>query len=82
MTDSAMNNVIDTIDIETYLACRSDHEGKTLALKLGQEMNLGDIDIMFQEFDGFGVRVRLRKYIHKPGAHYRWLADDQPESKG
>ncbi|MCX6138602.1 MAG: hypothetical protein NTV54_14035 [Ignavibacteriales bacterium] len=82
MAESAMNKVLDAIDIETYLACRSEHEGKTLALKLGQEMNLGEIDIMFQEFDGFGVRVRLRKYVHKPGAQYGWLAADHQEAKG
>ena len=82
MNDSALNSVIDAIDIETYLACRSEHEGKTLALKLGQEMNLGEIDIMFQEFDGFGVRVRLRKYVHKPGCRYGWLAADCEEEIG
>jgi hypothetical protein len=81
MNDSALHHVIDAIDIETYLACRDEHEGKSLALKLGQEMNLGEVDIMFQEFDGYGVRVRLRKYIYKPGAQYRWLSGGNEDVK-
>lgn len=73
MVKKALDAVMDAIDIETYLVCRDANDGKSLALRLGQEMNLGDVDIMFEEFDGYGVRVRLRKYIHKPGAEYRWL---------
>jgi len=70
---TAMSSVMDAIDIETYLVCASAAEGKTLALALGREMNLGDIDIMFEEFDGYGIRVRLRKYVYRPGARYDWL---------
>ena len=73
MADKAIDAVMDAIDIETYLICRDAQEGRLLALKLGQDMNLGDVDIMYEEFDGFGVRLRLRKYFHKPGAHYPWL---------
>ncbi len=68
-----MDRIMDAVDVETYLVCRDAEEGKALALQLGREMNLGDVDIMFEEFDGYGVRVRLRKYIHKPGNEYRWL---------
>jgi hypothetical protein len=74
----AMDRVVDTVDIETYLLCRDEAEGKKLAVQLGEELNLGTVDIMFQEFDGYGVRVRLRKYIHKPGKRYAWL---MPEEK-
>ncbi len=70
---SAFDNILDGLDIETYLVCNDVQEGKRLALKLGKEMNLGDVDIMFEEFDGYGMRVRLRKYIYKPGNSYRWL---------
>jgi hypothetical protein len=69
----AIDQIMDAIDIETYLVCNDEHEGKVLALKLGHEMNLGDIDIMYQEFDGYGVRVRLRKYVYKPASEYKWL---------
>jgi hypothetical protein len=74
MNESALNRVVDGIDIETYLTCQNEEEGKFLARKLGEELNLGDIDVVFSEFDGFGVRVRLRKYIVKPGDKYNWLA--------
>ena len=70
---SALNSIMDGLDIETYLVCRDQQEGKRLALQLGKEMNLGEVDIMFEEFDGYGMRVRLRKYIYKPGNTYRWL---------
>lgn len=71
---TAMQHVMDAVDIETYLVCSSASEGEKLALTLGREMNLGDVDIMFQEFDGYGMRVRLRKYVYRPGAKYEWLA--------
>lgn len=70
---SAFDNVMDAIDIETYLVCKDANEGKKFALQLGAEMNLGEIDIMYEEFDGFGIRVRLRKYVYKPGNVYPWL---------
>ena len=73
MDESAMSRVMDGIDIETYLTCQNEEEGKFMARKLGQELNLGEIDVMFSEFDGFGVRLRLRKYIVKPGDKYKWM---------
>ncbi len=71
----AIDQIMDAIDIETYIVCKNENEGKILSLKLGQELNLDGIDIMYQEFDGYGMRVRLRKYIFKPAAHYKWLED-------
>jgi hypothetical protein len=76
--EKALDHILDAIDIETYLICRSESEGKSLARKLGDELNLPGIDIMFEEFDGCGMRVRLRKYIHKPSQNYKWLgAEDE-----
>lgn len=72
-TDSALSRILDGIDIETYLVCSDRQEGKTMAMQLGREMNLGDVDILYEEFDGYGLRVRLRKYMVKPGDHYGWL---------
>ncbi len=77
MATSAMDAVMDGLDIETYLVCGSEREGKDLALRLGQELHLGEVDIMYQEFDGYGMRVRLRKYVHRPGEHYRWLGEER-----
>lgn len=74
---TALEQVMDAIDIETYIVCRDENEGKKFALQLGQEMNLGEIDIMYQEFDGYGIRVRLRKYIYKPGNMYKYLNQEE-----
>ncbi len=74
---TALEKVMDAIDIETYIVCNDENEGKKLALRLGQEMNLGEVDIMYQEFDGYGVRVRLRKYIYKPGNMYKYLNQEE-----
>ena len=76
MATSALDAVMDGLDIETYLVCGSEREGKDLALRLGQELHLGEVDIMYQEFDGYGMRVRLRKYVHRPGELYRWLTEE------
>jgi len=73
---SAFDRIMDAIDIETYIVCRDANEGKKYAMQLGKEMNLGEVDIMYQEFDGYGVRVRLRKYIYKPGGNYKYLNNE------
>jgi alkyl hydroperoxide reductase subunit AhpF len=51
---TALEHIMDAIDIETYLICKDENEGRMLALQLGKEMNIGDVDIMFMEFDGYG----------------------------
>jgi len=78
----AIDSVMDAIDIETYLVCSDPLEGKKLAMQLGTELNLGEIDIMYEEFDGYGIRVRLRKYIYKPGNNYLYLENITPEKGG
>jgi len=73
----ALDAVMDGLDIETYLVCGSEREGKDLALRLGHELGLGEVDIMYCDFDGYGVRIRARKYVHKPGDPYPWLSGPQ-----
>lgn len=74
--DSAFDRVMDAVDVETYLVCSSREEGQAMARRLGREMNLGDVDVMFEDFDGYGVRVRMRAMIHKPASRYAWLAGE------
>ena len=69
----ALDRVVDAIDIETFLYCKSEEEAKGLAESLAQELNLPRGDIVFLEFKAWGARVRIRSYIHHPGDHYRWL---------
>ncbi len=75
MSNSALSHVIDAVDVETYLLCGSAQEGHELARLLGRELNLGDVDVMFEEFDGYGMRVRLRALVHRPAARYAWLEE-------
>jgi hypothetical protein len=75
----AMNQVLDALDIETFLVCKSAEEGKVLAENLMSELNLPHGDIVFLEHHGPGARVRIRAYIHHPGDHYRWLDQGEKE---
>jgi len=74
----AIDQVVDAIDVETFLLCRSEEEAKELAEALAAELNLKHGDIVFLEFNGMGARVRLRSYVHRPGDRYRWL--ENPEA--
>ncbi len=69
-----LGRVIDGIDFETLLACRDEAEGRSLALQLLTDLGFKDVDIVFAEHAGPGVRVRARAYIHRPGDRYSWLA--------
>lgn len=76
----AMSQVVDAIDIETFLYCKSEEEGRRLAEALAVEMNLGRADIVFLEHQGWGARVRIRTYVHRPGDHYGWLEEQREEA--
>jgi len=69
----AMAGILDAVDVETFILCRDEEEGKNLALQLAEEMGLADAGIVFLEFSGSGVRVRVRAYVHRPGDRYAWL---------
>lgn len=69
----AMDRVVDAIDIETFLYCKSEEEAKALSESLCLELGLPHGDIVFLEFKTWGARVRIRSYIHHPGDHYRWM---------
>jgi len=69
----ALDQVVDAVDIETFLYCKDEAEGRELAIALAHELNLNHPDIVFLEHHGWGARVRLRAYAHRPGDHYRWL---------
>lgn len=70
---TARSQVLDAIDIETFIVCRDADEARQLALTLADELNLTDASIVFLEYAGIGARVRLRSYVHRPGEHYGWL---------
>jgi len=69
-----LNHVVDAIDLETYIFCDSEEEGKKLTLDFMAAIGLTDSDIVFIEYKGIGARVRSRGYVYKPGDSYQWLS--------
>lgn len=73
---SAMQHVLDALDLETFLVCQNEAEAKELALNLAAELGLAHADVVFVEQSGLGARVRIRSYIHHPGQGYGWLKEE------
>jgi len=73
---NALTHVLDALDVETFLVCLSEAEGKYLALQMMKDMGFDDIDVVFIRFQGVGVRVRVRAYINRPGDKYPWLESE------
>ena len=71
-----LTHVLDALDVETFLVCTSEAEGKNLALTLMKDLGFKDVDVVFIRFQGSGVRVRIRAYINRPGDNYPWLDPD------
>ncbi|KJS22327.1 MAG: hypothetical protein VR72_06525 [Clostridiaceae bacterium BRH_c20a] len=69
----ALKRVIDALDVETFLVCESEEEGKKLALAMMKNLGFKDVDLVFIEFIGSGARIRARAYMHRPGDQYGWL---------
>lgn len=65
--------VLDGVDVETFLVCRDEQEGRRLMLALMSSMGLQDVDIVFIEHRGPGARVRGRAYLHRPGKSHPFV---------
>ena len=59
--------LLDGVDVETFLLCADETEGRDLMLSLMNQMGFKDVDIVFIEHRGPGARVRGRAYVHRPG---------------
>jgi hypothetical protein len=68
-----LNRIVDSMDIETFIVCKSEEEGKRLGLAIMEKIGFKDTDIVFIEFLGSGARIRMRANIFKPGDSYGWL---------
>lgn len=77
--ESGMERILDAVDIETFILCASEEEGRKFALQMAETMGLADAGIVFLSFSGPGARVRVRAYVHRPGAQYGWLAPGKQE---
>lgn len=74
-----LDRIMDGMDIETFLVCASEDEGRRLVIQFMKEIGFSDVDIVFIQFQGPGVRVRARGYVHRPGDSYGWLKADIKE---
>lgn len=70
---NALNRVVDSLDVETFIVCQGEEEGKKLGIQLMKDLGFRDADVVFIEYGNGGVRVRLRANIFKPGDYYKWL---------
>jgi hypothetical protein len=77
MKESIYKHIVDAIDVETFILCGSEEEGKRLMLDFMQQIGMEDADIVFIEHTGMGARVRSRGYVYRPGDSYKWLTADQ-----
>jgi len=68
-----LDRIVDSLDVETYIVCKNEEEGKKIGVQLMKVLGFKDVDIVFIEYGNGGARVRLRANIFKPGDHYRWL---------
>jgi hypothetical protein len=73
MSEKIYDHIIDAVDVETFILCKSEDEGKDIMLGYLDSIGLSDSDIVFVEYHGLGVRIRARGYIFRPGDQYRWL---------
>ncbi len=65
---------MDACDVETFLVCGDVEEGKKLGLELMSDLGFKDVDVVFCESGGAGVRIRLRAYVHRPASLYSWYS--------
>ncbi|QGG47268.1 hypothetical protein [Heliorestis convoluta] len=79
MTEAMLSHVMDALDVETFLVCASENEGKDRAIRLMRSLGFQDVDIVFIQYAGPGARVRVRAYIYRPGDNYAWVTSDHME---
>lgn len=75
-TSQILERVVDALDVETFLLCRDEEEGRSLIRGLLKEMGFEDVDVVFAQHAGPGARLRARAYVYRPGDRYGWLEDE------
>ena len=70
---NVLDQIVDSLDIETFIVCKNEEEGKKLGIQLMEDLGFKDVDVVFIEYGNGGARVRLRANIFKPGDHCKWL---------
>lgn len=73
--------LLDALDVETFLLCADEAEGRDLMLSLLNQMGFKDVDVVFCEHRGPGARVRGRAYVHRPGLSHPFNAAGTGKSR-
>ncbi|MBC9783913.1 hypothetical protein H1S01_05235 [Heliobacterium chlorum] len=83
VAQGVLSRIMDALDLETFLVCSSEEEGKELAIRLMKSLGFQDVDLVFIRFGGPGARIRVRAYIYRPGQDYAWVRQiDDGEKRG
>ena len=69
-----MGQIMDALDVETFFVCDSEAEGRGYMLALLKGWGFKDVDIVFAQHEGLGVRIRGRAYVYRPADKYQWLS--------
>ncbi|MCX7780642.1 MAG: hypothetical protein N2491_06980 [Negativicutes bacterium] len=68
--------IMDAMDVETFFVCKNEEEGRSLMLAMLKGWGFKDVDVVFAQHEGPGVRIRGRAYIYRPADRYAWLLPD------
>lgn len=71
-----LEQVMDALDVETFFVCDNEQQGRSLMLGLLKQWGLTDVDVVFAQHLGPGIRIRGRAYIHRPADKYSWIVPD------
>lgn len=68
-----LERVMDALDVETFFVCDNEDEGRNLMISMLKDLGFKDVDVVFAQYEGPGVRVRGRAYVYRPADRYYWL---------
>lgn len=68
-----LKRVVDAVDVETFLVCQDESEGRRLAVSLLEDLGFRNVDVVFAHHNGLGARIRVRASVHRCGDRYGWL---------
>lgn len=68
-----LERVMDALDVETFFVCDNEQQGRNLMLAMLKSWGFTDVDVVFAQHVGPGVRIRGRAYVYRPADKYHWL---------
>lgn len=73
---SPVEYIMDALDVETFFVCQNEEQGRNYMISLLKKWGFTDVNVVFAQYEGPGVRVRGRAYIYRPADKYRWLLSE------